>query len=146
MLLAQGFVIGENSELIVPVKDNGATDFSMLSMRIPSGLIPYCPVCGEPMSMNLRADDTFVEDEGWKKASAAYAEFLRSHKDKHVLYLELGVGANTPVIIKYPFWHETYCNDKAVYACLNYGEAFCPAEIEDRSICIDGDIAGIFGW
>ncbi len=98
------------------------------------------------MSMNLRADDTFVEDEGWKKASAAYADFLRSHKDKHVLYLELGVGANTPVIIKYPFWHETYHNDKAVYACLNYGEAFCPAEIADRSICIDGDIAGIFGW
>ena len=146
MLLAQGFVIGENSELIAPVKDNGDTDFSMLSMRIPSGLIPYCPVCGEPMSMNLRADDTFAEDEGWKKASAAYAEFLRSLKDKHVLYLELGVGANTPVIIKYPFWHETYHNEKAVYACLNYGEAFCPAEIEDRSICIDGDIAGIFGW
>ena len=144
MLLAQGFVIGENSELIAPVLDNGDTDFSMLSMRIPSGLIPYCPVCGEPMSMNLRADNSFVEDEGWHKASAAYAEFLQSHRNKHVLYLELGVGANTPVIIKYPFWHETYQNDKAVYACLNYGEAFCPAEIEDRSICIDGDIADIF--
>jgi NAD-dependent SIR2 family protein deacetylase len=144
MLLAQGFVIGENSELIAPVLDNGDTDFSMLSMRIPSGLIPYCPVCGEPMSMNLRADNSFVEDEGWHKASAAYAEFLQSHRDKHVLYLELGVGANTPVIIKYPFWHETYQNDKAVYACLNYGEAYCPAEIEDRSICIDGDIAEIF--
>ena len=144
MLLAQGFAIGENSELIAPVLDNGDTDFSMLSMRIPSGLIPYCPVCGEPMGMNLRADNSFVEDEGWHKASAAYADFLQSHRDKHVLYLELGVGANTPVIIKYPFWHETYHNDKAVYACLNFGEAFCPAEIEDRSICIDGDIADIF--
>lgn len=140
MILSQGFAVGENSDLIVPELENGETDYSMLSMRVPSGLIPYCPVCGEPMTMNLRADDTFVEDEDWKKASAAYARFLESHKDLHVLYLELGVGSNTPVIVKYPFWHETYINDKAVYACLNQGEAFCPEEIEDRSICIDGDI------
>jgi len=64
MILSQGFAIGENSDLIVPELENGETDYSMLSMRVPSGLIPYCPVCGEPMSMNLRADDTFVEDEG----------------------------------------------------------------------------------
>jgi NAD-dependent SIR2 family protein deacetylase len=156
MLLAQGFAIGENSELIAPVTGNeengepgmpavedGRTDFSMLSMKVPSGLVPYCPVCGEPMNMNLRADDTFVEDEGWYKASAAYGRFQESHKDQHILYLELGVGANTPVIIKYPFWYETYTNDNAVYACLNYGEAYCPEEIGDRSICIDGDIADI---
>ena len=143
MLLAQGFAIGENSELIVPVTENGTTDFSSLSMRVPTGLVPCCPVCGEPMTMNLRSDDTFVEDEDWHKASAAYAQFLQSCRDKHVLYLELGVGSNTPVIIKYPFWHETYHNEKAVYACLNYGEAFCPEEIEARSICIDGDIGHI---
>ena len=143
MLLAQGFAIGENSELIAPVTEDGRTDYSMLSTRVPSGLIPYCPVCGEPMTMNLRSDDTFVEDEAWHRASAAYGRFLESHKDQHVLYLELGVGANTPVIIKYPFWHETYENARAVYACLNYGEAYCPKEIEGRSICIDGDIGDI---
>ena len=143
MLLSQGFAIGQNSELTAPVLENGETDFSMLSTRIPSGLVPYCPVCGEPMTMNLRSDDTFVEDEGWRRASAAYAEFLECHKTKRVVYLELGVGANTPVIIKYPFWHEAYANDNAFYACINYGEAFCPEEIEDKSVCIDGDIGEV---
>ena len=143
MLLSQGFAIGKNSELIVPVSENGETDHEMLSMRVPSSLVPYCPVCGEPMTMNLRSDDTFVEDEGWRRASAAYAEFLKDHKNKRVVYLELGVGANTPVIIKYPFWHEVSANDNAFYACINYGEAFCPAEIEDRSVCIDGDIGEV---
>ena len=143
MLLAQGFAIGENSELIAPVTEDGKTDYESLSMDVPSGLVPYCPVCGEPMTMNLRSDDTFVEDEDWHKASAAYARFLQNHQDQHILFLELGVGANTPVIIKYPFWHETLQNSKAVYACLNYGEAFCPAEIEKKSICIDGDIGNI---
>ena len=95
------------------------------------------------MTMNLRSDDTFVEDEGWRRASAAYAHFLKSHEAKRVVYLELGVGANTPVIIKYPFWQETYANDNAFYACVNYGEAFCPEEIEDRSVCIDGDIGDV---
>lgn len=114
-------------------------------MRIPSELVPYCPVCGKPMSMNLRADDTFVEDEGWHAAAERYAEFLRKHKDGHVLYLELGVGANTPVIIKYPFWRLTAENKRAVYACVNYGEAFCPRDIEDRAICIDADIGEAVG-
>ncbi len=143
MLLAQGFMIGENSELIAPLTEDSKTDYSRLSMKVPSGLIPYCPVCGEPMTMNLRSDDTFVEDDGWHSASAAYTKFLEDHQDRHVLYLELGVGANTPGIIKYPFWQQTYHNEKAVYACLNYGEAFCPAAIEDRSICVDGDIGEI---
>ena len=143
MLLAQGFAFGENSELIVPEQEDGRTDFSMLSMNIPSGLVPYCPVCGEPMAMNLRSDDTFVEDEGWHKASAAYAQFLQSHTDQHVLYLELGVGFNTPVIVKYPFWHETYENARAFYACVNYREAFCPEEIENQSVCMNGDIGEV---
>ena len=60
-----------------------------------------------------------------------------------MLYLELGVGANTPVIVKYPFWQMTLANEKAVYACINYGEAFCPGEIANRSICIDGDIGDV---
>ena len=112
-------------------------------MTVPADLVPRCPVCGEPMSMNLRADDTFVEDEGWHRASAAYSYFLKEHDGLHVLFFELGVGANTPVIIKYPFWQMTRENGQAAYACLNYGEAFCPKEIEDRSICVNGDIGEV---
>ena len=143
MLLSQGFTIGQNSELTAPLLENGETDFSAVETKIPSGLVPYCPVCGEPMTMNLRSDDTFVEDEGWHRASAAYAEFLERSRNKRTVYLELGVGANTPVIIKYPFWHEAYTDDNAFYACINYGEAFCPEEIEDKSVCIDGDIGDV---
>ena len=143
MLLSQGFAIGENSALVAPTLENGATDFTKLSMQVPSGLVPYCPVCGEPMTMNLRADDTFVEDEGWRRASAAYAEFLHLHQSQNIVYLELGVGGNTPVIIKYPFWQETIANDNAFYACINYQEAYCPEEIEAQSVCIDGDIGAV---
>lgn len=109
-------------------------------MKIPTELIPKCPVCGAPMTMNLRVDGTFVEDEGWHAAAGRYNEFIRQHKEEKVLFLELGVGANTPGIIKYPFWRMTVENPKAVYACVNYGEAFCPGEIEERSICLNMDI------
>ena len=130
---AQGFV--KDADGIYQVPDCG-----QVSMRIPADLIPVCPDDGSAVTMNLRADDSFVEDDGWHRASAAYSDFLRRHENLHVLYLELGIGANTPVIIKYPFWQMTLANDKAVYACVNYGEAFCPGEIENRSICLDGDI------
>ena len=133
---AQGFVRDENGIFQVPESKD-------IKMQIPTELIPKCPDDGSDVTMNLRADDSFVEDEGWHRASAAYADFLRRHEKLHVLYLELGVGANTPVIIKYPFWQMTNDNPKAVYACINYGEAFCPQEIEDRSICIDGDIGEV---
>ena len=112
-------------------------------MRVPSELVPRCPVCGAPMTMNLRVDGSFVEDEGWHQASDRYRQFLQRNRGKHVLYLELEVGGNTPGIIKYPFWQMTYGNRKAVYACINYGEACAPREIEDRSICIDGDIGEV---
>ena len=114
-----------------------------ISMMIPSELIPKCPDDGRCVTMNLRADNSFVEDEGWHRASAAYSDFLEKHSGLHVLYLELGVGANTPVIIKYPFWRMTMANENAVYACLNYSEAFSPNEIASRSICIDGDIGEV---
>lgn len=133
---AQGFVRDADGFFDVP--ENGE-----LRMTIPTDLIPKCPDDGSDMTMNLRSDDTFVEDEGWHRASAAYADFLQKHKNDHVLYLELGVGANTPVIVKYPFWQMTMANERAVYACLNYGETFCPVEIENRSICIDGDIGEV---
>jgi hypothetical protein len=93
--------------------------------------------------MNLRADDSFVEDEGWHRASAAYSDFIHRHDNMHTLFFEIGVGANTPVIIKYPFWQMTNDNPKAVYACLNYNEAFCPKQIEKQSICLDGDAGAI---
>lgn len=112
-------------------------------MRIPSELLPKCPHCGKPLAMNLRADDKFVEDEGWHKAAERYSDFIRSRKNSRVLYLELGVGYNTPVIIKYPFWQLTAANPNAVYACVNLGEASCPDEIAAQSILIDGDIAKV---
>ena len=93
--------------------------------------------------MNLRADNTFVEDEGWHNAAERYAEFLRRHDGMRSLYLELGIGANTPVIIKYPFWRMTAENPQAIYVCVNLGEAYAPENIRKRSICIDGDIGEI---
>lgn len=110
--------------------------------RIPAELIPHCPVCGREMSMNLRADDTFVEDAGWHEHARLYQNFLEKHAagKENILFLELGVGGNTPSIIKYPFWRMTLNNPRATYACLNYREAFVPKEIEEQSICIDGDI------
>ena len=105
------------------------------NMKIPSELIPICPHCGKPMTMNLRADDIFVEDEGWHKAATRYNDFLRTRKNQKILFLELGVGFNTPGIIKYPFWQMTIQNTKAIYACLNYGDAAAPGEIEKQSIC-----------
>lgn len=112
-------------------------------LRVPSELVPHCPVCGATMSMNLRVDGTFVEDEGWHQAARRYQSFVEDHRNSRILLLELGVGGNTPVIIKYPFWRMTRQNPQAVYACINYGEAFAPEEILDRSICIDGDIGEI---
>ena len=133
---AQGFA--RNADGIFEVPENKA-----IAMKIPTALIPKCAVDGSDMTTNLRSDYSFVEDEGWHRASDAYSDFVRRHKGLHILYLELGVGANTPVIIKYPFWQMTYDNPKAVYACLNFNEAFCPEQISDRSICINGDIFDI---
>ena len=128
---AQGFVKNEDGFFEMP--DGG------VSMEIPSSLIPKHPYDGSEVTMNLRSDDSFVENEGWRAASAAYSDFLRRHEGLHILFLEIGVGANTPVIVKYPFWQMTNDNKNAVYACLNYNEAYCPRQIENRSIVIDGD-------
>lgn len=135
MVLSQGWVIRENNELILP-------EGSSLKMAVPTGLLPRCPICGKPLTMNLRSDDKFVEDEGWHQAAERYENFLRTRNGK-VLFLELGVGYNTPVIIKYPFWQMTAKNPDATYACINYGEAVCPEQIKGQSICIDGDISTV---
>ena len=127
--------------------DNENTIRQMLErqegMRIPSELVPVCPHCGKPLTTNLRADDKFVEDEGWHRAAERYENFLRTRENQRILFLELGVGYNTPVIIKYPFWRMTAQNKAATYACINYGEAVCPTEIEKQSICIDEDISKV---
>lgn len=112
-------------------------------MRIPSELIPKCPKCGKPLTMNLRSDDKFVEDDGWKLACSRYEVFLETHKTGKILFLELGVGYNTPVIIKYPFWKMTMQNPQATYACINFEEALCPEEIKDQAILITGDIGEV---
>lgn len=109
-------------------------------MRIPTELVPKCPVCGGAMEMNLRCDDTFVEDDGWRKASERYREFLSHQKTGRILYLELGVGMNTPGIIKFPFWRMTAENPAAVFATVNQEESYVPEEIESRSISVKGDI------
>ncbi len=108
--------------------------------KIPTELLPVCPHCGKPLTMNLRCDDTFVEDEGWHRAAERYENFLRTRENQSILFLELGVGYNTPGIIKYPFWHKTARNPNATYVCINAGQAVCPREISRQSICIDGDI------
>ncbi len=127
--------------------DNEAPVQRMVSeqrdMRIPTELIPRCPRCGGPMANNLRCDDTFVEDEAWHLAAGRYADFLRKHEGARVLFLELGVGWNTPGIIKYPFRRMAARNERAVYACVNLGEADAPRELEGRAILVDGDIGEV---
>lgn len=113
-------------------------------MRVPSELIPRCPKCGRPMTMNLRCDSAFVEDKGWHQAQERYQDFLEKHKGQQVLFLELGVGGNTPVIIKYPFWQMTSRNPNAAYACVNAGEAYAPKDLIERAICVNDDIGTVF--
>ena len=132
---AQGFVKDENGVF--------QPSYGKLSMRIPTELIPRSPD-GRPVTMNLRSDNTFVQDDGWYEASANYARFLRKCEKGHVLYLELGVGANTPVIIKFPFWTMVHENPDSVFACLNYREAYAPKQIAEQSVIIDGDIGEVF--
>lgn len=113
------------------------------NMKIPSELIPCCPVCHKPMTMNLRADHRFVEDEGWHRAAGRYQDFLDRHREKKVLFLELGVGYNTPGIIKYPFWKMTHEWPNAFYVCVNSGEAYAPKEIGEKMVCIEANIGDV---
>ncbi len=123
--------------------DNKNTVLEMVKrqrdMKIPSDLIPYCPKCNKPMMMNLRIDVRFVEEDGWHKALKRYQTFINKHKK--ILYLELGIGDNTPSIIKYPFWQMTHKNKDSFYVCMNLNYAYIPEEIEKRSICFTADIA-----
>ena len=133
MVMAQGYEFKEDGSLYLPEGRN-------LKLTVPSELVPYCPECGKPMSMNLRADNTFVEDEGWHMAAKRYEQFLERHKNLNIVFIELGIGYNTPVIIKYPFWQMTDKWQHAHYICLNYGQAYAPDEIKDKSVCVNKDI------
>ena len=136
MLETQRYKIGGDNSLTVP---EGVAP----KMAIPTELLPRCPHCGRPQAQNLRCDDTFVEDEGWHRAAERYSNFLRTREGQRIVFLELGVGFNTPVIIKYPFRRMTARNPRAVYACVNQGQACCPEEIRKQSVCIDGDIGTV---
>ncbi len=137
MLVSQGFSFAKNANA-----KSGELVFlrNPLKMEIPPELVPRCPVCGKPMSMNLRCDETFVEDDGWKMAARRYQDFLEKHKNAQTLFFELGVGGNTPGIIKYPFWNFVYKNKNAFYAAVNMEKEEVPAEIKTRSLLIKGDI------
>lgn len=142
MLISQGFGFKDSEnrkdgEIIFPENP--------LKMEIPSELVPHCPVCGKPMSMNLRCDGTFVEDDGWHEAARRYQDFLEKHKNARTLFLELGVGENTPGIIKYPFWNLVHQNKNAFYASLNMEKEEIPIEIKARSVLIKGDIFRTIG-
>lgn len=144
LLEGQGMKI-KQGELQTPlesrlIKINENVQFSEIVSRLT------CPVCGKPLSMNLRADDTFVQDDGWYEAAKRYENFLSAMPTYNApVFLELGVGYNTPGIIKYPFWRMTAENPQSTYICINAGETDCPKEIEERSVCINDDIGEIIG-
>ena len=135
MVLSQGFEIKDG----VLVQPEGVT----LGCTVPKELVPHCPKCGAPMSMNLRADNTFVEDKGWHQAAERYDQFIQRHKNLNIVFLELGVGYNTPGIIKYPFWQMTNADPQAFDVCLNQREAYAPTEIDRKSVCMDADIGNV---
>ena len=112
-------------------------------MKIPTELLPVCPHCGKPLTMNLRSDDKFVEDEGWHRAAERYGNFLRTRAGEKILFLELGVGYNTPGIIKYPFWRMVLENPNSVYASINLDNCTIPGELGRQSICIHADIGTV---
>ena len=135
MVLSQGFLI-KNGCLVKP-------EGTVIKQRVPSELVPRCPKCGRPMSMNLRADDTFVEDAGWQAAADRYEAFMRAHSGKRIVFLELGVGYNTPGIIKYTFWQYANKWRNAFYICINKDEAYLPKEIREKSIGVAADIGEV---
>lgn len=116
-------------------------DASRKDCLIPTELVPHCPVCGGKMTMHLRCDNYFVEDEKWHESADRYADFLEQNKDKKVVLLELGVGFNTPVIIRFPFEKLVRERDKYSLIRLNMNEAVIPESFKKRAVGIGGDMA-----
>ena len=137
MVRAQGFQIDRAGALMPP-----ATTES-LRRAVPSELVPHCPRCGAPMTMNLRSDERFVEDDGWHRAAARYQAFCDAHKSGAILLWEIGVGYNTPGIIKYPFWRMTHADPRTLYAIVNRENTRVPSEIASRTIALQADIASV---
>ena len=135
MVVSQGYRM-EEGKLTVP-------EGTQIRRTVPAELVPRCPRCGRPMSMNLRADNTFVQDAGWDAATKRYQKFMEDHRGQNVVFLELGVGYNTPGIIKYNFWQYAYNWRNAFYVCINKGDAYVPKEIENKAVGIDADIAEV---
>lgn len=137
MLEAEGITIKKDNTLQMPSPGK-------LKMTIPTALIPFCPdEKNAAMTVNLRSDDKFVEDEGWNAAAKRYDAFMERNRGTKTLYLELGVGWNTPSIIKYNFWQSVADNPRAFYVCINAKDALCGETIVDRSLCIQEDIGKV---
>lgn len=132
MVVSQGYRI-EAGKLTVP-------EGTQIRRTVPTELVPRCPKCGRPMSMNLRADNTFVQDAGWDAAAKRYGKFMEDHRGQNVVFLELGVGYNTPGIIKYNFWQYAHNWRNAFYVCINKGDAYVPKEIENKAVGINADL------
>ena len=107
--------------------------------KIPTELVPVCPVCGEKMEVNVRIDANFVQDENWYKQDKRYGEFLDKSQDKNLLLLEIGVGFNTPGIIRFPFEQMVYDNVNTHLVRINKDYAFASKEIEDKTILFNED-------
>lgn len=136
MLISQNFLEKTKSGYQI-------ADKSKWKMSIDSNLIPKCPVCNKNMTMNLRADETFIQDEGWLEHAQLYENFINKAKDKNLLLMEFGVGYNTPVIIKYPFEKMTYSFLNTNLLRFNKDYAFCPKEIENKTLLFDEDIQDV---
>jgi NAD-dependent SIR2 family protein deacetylase len=133
MIAAQGYVEDAQGHFHAP-EDHA------VRMTVPEDLIPHCPVCGREMDFNLFWDDRFVRDKGWHIAHDRYEAWLSEHKTGKMLYLELGVGFNSPGVIKYPFWQMTADNPDAVFATIDLNQPCTWKSIMDRSIVIQGDL------
>lgn len=127
----------DNKEIITEMINNTVNN------KIPTNLIPRCPKCGKPMTMNLRCDDMFVEDKGLKEAQNRYINFIKNNKNKKILYLEIGVGYSTPVWIKYPFMNFVYSNKDARYVVINKENEKIPYEIKKQTLVIKDDIGKV---
>lgn len=137
MLMSQNFLEKTNDGYTI-------THRSKWKMVIDSNFIPKCPVCGKNMTMNLRADDTFIQDNGLEEHLKLYEKFLCETKGKKLVLLEIGVGYNTPVIIKYPFEKMTYQYENINLIRFNKDYAICPKEIKEKTILFDENISEIF--